>query len=110
MADVYINSFFFCLLQASSMASMADENFQNEMEDEVHGDGDDANDLNNAICLYEGYVLKIQRNVHKKGVLVLDPEKSVTKGRRKRVKGHFEKRKSSTQKDFGTATPKKHII
>ncbi len=44
------------------------------------------------------------------GVLVLDPEKSVTKGRRKRIKGHFEKRKSSTQKDFGTATPKKHII
>ncbi|CAO2826937.1 unnamed protein product [Amaranthus hypochondriacus] len=37
----------------SSMASMADENFQNEMEDEVHRDGDNANDLNNAICLYE---------------------------------------------------------
>ncbi|CAO2822763.1 unnamed protein product [Amaranthus hypochondriacus] len=35
------------------MASMADENFQIEMEDEVPGDGADANDLNNAICLYE---------------------------------------------------------
>ena len=49
-------------------------------------------------------------SVSSAGVLVLDPEKSVTKGRRKRIKGHFEKRKSSTQKDFGTATPKKHII
>ena len=42
---------------------------------------------------------------------VLDPEKSVTKGRRKRIKGHFKKRKHSTSKrEFGFITPNKHII
>ena len=42
---------------------------------------------------------------------VLDPEKSVTKGRRKRIKGQFEKRKHSTfKREFGSITPNKHII
>lgn len=35
-----------------------------------------------------------QRNVHINKHIVLDPEKFVTKGRKKRIKGHFEKRNS----------------
>ena len=50
---------------------------------------------------------------------ILDPDKVVTKGRSKRIKGHFEKGKSkrakkgaspTTYKEFGTKTPNQHLI
>ena len=46
---------------------------------------------------------------------VKDPDRTVTKGRKKRLKGHLETSKkkgskSSTQNDFATNTRKKHII
>lgn len=39
-----------------------------------------------------------QRNVDNDRYIVLDPEKSVKRGRRKRIRGHFEKRKQHTTK------------
>ena len=48
-----------------------------------------------------------QSNVSRTGFIVLDPDKSVTKGRKKRIKGHFEKKKNTTNKEFGCTTPKK---
>ena len=43
--------------------------------------------------------------------VVLDPDKSVTEGRKKRIKGHFEKKKMNIKnKEFGSTTPNKHII
>ena len=39
-----------------------------------------------------------QKNIDNYRHIMLDPEKSVTKGRRKRIKGHFEKKKQSTTK------------
>ena len=54
---------------------------------------------------------KSQTNVENEKYVVLDPEKSVTKRRRKRVKGHFEKIKQSISKtELGSITPNKHII
>ncbi|CAO2826209.1 unnamed protein product [Amaranthus hypochondriacus] len=46
---------------------------------------------------------------------VRDPERTVTKGRKKRLKGHFETSQkkgsnNSTQKNFATKTRNKHII
>ena len=46
---------------------------------------------------------------------VRDPERTVTKGRKKRLKGHFETSqkkgsKSSTKEDSATKTRNKHII
>ena len=51
-----------------------------------------------------------QTNISKASLTVLDPDKSVTKGRKKRIKGHFEKKKNTTNKEFGCTTPKKQII
>ncbi|CAO2820675.1 unnamed protein product [Amaranthus hypochondriacus] len=43
---------------------------------------------------------------------VMDPNRATTKGRRKRIKGHFEKtnHNSSYQSEFGSKTPNSHII
>ena len=40
----------------------------------------------------EGQECQSQTNVDNDRYIVLDPKKSVTKGKRKRIKGHFEKR------------------
>ena len=44
--------------------------------------------------------------------IVLNPEKSVTNGIKKRIKGNFEKRRQTTtkNKEFGSKTQNKHII
>ena len=42
--------------------------------------------------------------------MVLDPEKSVSKGRKRRIKEHFEKKGLTQNKGLDLAIPMKHII
>ena len=42
--------------------------------------------------------------------MVLDPEKSVSKGHKRRIKEHFDKKGLQQNKGLGLIIPKKHII
>ena len=94
-----------------------DKSCDNQLQVIPHNNGDDItlnndyanplkvrrhiSDLKNVdvFATLEGQECQSQTNVDNDRYIVLDPEKSVTKGRRKSFKGNFEKRTQSTTKN-----------